>query len=707
MVVNYSTHTAEVLWQPARLPLSHILAGIHELGFQAWPFHHKQKALQQTQAKRTALLHIGSAALFGMQVMMISIGLYFGAWNMAWDMDADMQRFLHWVAMLLTVPVMVYSGQSFFINAWRDLKNRSLSMDVPVVLGLTIAFIGSALATVSGRGEVYFDSICVLILLLLISRYFEFQTRLDANRHLEKLYRVKPDTANKITPAPADQTDADQTDANQIDVIPAIKLQPGDLILVYAGEHIPVDGVVMSGDSAVDEALLTGEARPVTKKAGDALIAGSTNMYAPLTVEVTAVGNNTRLQQILRLIEQGHQQKPRLTAIINRFAGGFVMAVILIACVTGVYWYLHDASSWLGVTIAVLVVTCPCALSLATPTAYTAANNAMLGRGVAVLGQNVLQALAAAQVFIFDKTGTLTTGEMQVSGLTLFSGLSKAHCLKLAASLEAKSDHQIARAIRAAADHGELLPTCNLVNHPGAGVTAKIDQCHYFLGSAAFINRQTGLLPEQDESAGDTLDETIGMEVFLTTSTAVLCAIGLEDYPRPGVGALVSYLNAQAKQTILLSGDRQRLVVAIGDKLGFDEAIGAQLPEGKLAYLQEKIDRGDMVVMVGDGINDAPALAVSPVSIAMGNGADISKLNADMILLNSDLMQITEAHQLARRFVRVLKQNILWAVGYNLLALPLAIAGILTPWLAAIGMSVSSLIVVLNSTRLARLRTTA
>ena len=703
--VNYSTHTAEVRWRERQLALSDILARIRSLGFEAWPFHHRRGRLRQERELRGHWLRVGCAALFGMQVMTISVGLYLGGD----DMDAGLRRFLHGAALALTLPALCYAGRPFFANAWRDMKNRSLSMDAPVALGLLIAFAGSAHTLLSGTGEVYFDSICMLILFLSLSRYFEFRARLQSGARLEKLYRVKPDTATRVSAA---------DDSARFERIAAVKLRPGDHILARAGETIPADGIVIAGDSAVDESLLTGEARPVPKTVADRLLAGSANIDSPLTVKVTAAPGHTRLSRIARLLEQAQRDKPRLTALINRCAGWFILAVLLIAAGTALFWFLHAPAAWLAVTVSVLVVTCPCALSLAAPTAYTAANNALLARGAAVLGRNALQTMAAARRVVFDKTGTLTDGELTPLPPRPLSAMPLRDCLSIAASLEAVSEHPLANAIQTCVNEasGGAIPLRKVENprkHPGRGMSGVIDGAEYYIGNADFIARHSAAsLPavaaDNDGDAEDGADDNGDdaerpiTRVFLADARALHCELPFRDRVKAGAPGVIAYLRRRRIHTVLLSGDRQALARSLARRLGIDEAHGEAPPEQKLRYLADRCAPGAVTVMVGDGVNDAPALAAAHLSIAMGGGADISRLHADLILLRDDIGLIAVLHRHARRFMRVLKQNIAWAVGYNLLALPLAVSGLLTPWMAALGMSLSSLLVVVNSARLGK-----
>ena len=679
--VNYSTSMAEIIWIEGQIKLSDILKQIEDLGFKAWPFHHNGLTNIHQSEQREQLLRIGCAALFGMQVMMISIGIYIGTWQY---IDPQLHQFLRWVLLILTLPVISFSARPFYKNALRDLKHRSLSMDLPVALGISIAMLGSIHSILTNTGEVYFDSICMLTLFLLCSRYLELRTRLASNRHIEKLYRVIPTMATLVKNDMTHET------------IAAVKLQKDDVILVKPGEVIPVDGYIIEGSSSVNEAILTGESLPQNKNEQGTVIAGSTNIESPLFIKVTSTGKQTRLGQIIRLVEKGNLQKPKIARLINRVAGWFILSVLSLATITAIFWYFYSPSNWLAVTVSVLVVTCPCALSLATPTAYTAACNFILSRGMALLGTNVLQTLASATTFIFDKTGTLTTGQPQIIQVTPVHDLSEEYCLLLAASIEQASEHPLAEAFRQA-NTTELLQAEELENHPGLGIRAKIDGINYFLGNDRLIRDKL------TDTKISKLSEHDGTKIFLADDKQVLCEFILTDKLRPDAASLVSYLKQQGKSVHLISGDNNQSVSHTADLLGIDYFTANQLPEEKIQSVENLLSSGHKIVMVGDGVNDAPALSNAHLSIAMGSGADISKLNADLILLDDKLEEISLLIKVAERYMKILKQNIGWAILYNLFALPVAMLGLLTPWQAAIGMSVSSLIVVINSTRLQKI----
>lgn len=564
-------------------------------------------------------------------------------------------------------------------------------MDVPVSLGLSLAFAGSVWATLTGQGEVYYDSVVMFVFFLLTGRIFELAGRKRAAEVSEALVRLLPVTATRLV-------------NGQQEMVPATELNNGDLVLVRPGESIPADGHVHDGRSSVDESLLTGESLPLAKSPGMALIGGSLNIESPLTLRVEKTGEDTVLSAILRLLDRAQTEKPAIAAAADRAAGWFVARVLLLAAGVALFWFFYDPTRWLPITIAVLVVTCPCALSLATPTAITAATGRLMRHGLVTTRGHALETLARANTFIFDKTGTLTYGRLILLDTHTTTPLSANECLALAAALEQHSEHPIARALRARIGEPRLAAT-DVVSTPGAGLSGAINGQRYFLGTASFLREAAGI-PVHDaaftslRTGGNTL-------VLLSDSRQLLAAFVIGDEVRAGAKTLIDELQLQGKRVLLLTGDHPGAAQTVARETGIHEVEADLRPQDKLARVQALASQGAIVAMVGDGVNDAAALAAAHVSIAMGGGTQIAAASADMVLLSEQLPHLAEAVLVAGKTLRIIHQNMAWAVGYNLVALPFAAFGLVAPWMAALGMSTSSLIVVANALRLGRHTTRA
>lgn len=682
--INYATHRARIRWDDTRIRLSEILQAIHNIGYNAHPYDPAREQIAREQERRTQLKRIGIAGVLGMQIMMLSITLYIGDWS---GMEAEFQRFFRWIGLLLTTPVLLYSGAPFLRGALRDLRNRSVGMDVPVSLGILVAFGGSVHATLTGRGEVYYDSVVMFIFFLLVSRYFELMARKRGAEIAENLSHALPAMATRLTM---------NADGETQEVIPVTELQPGDRVLIKPGAAVPADGTIESGSSGVSEALLSGESTPLAKAPGDSLIGGSINMDSPLVMRVDRTGLDTVLAEITRLLERAQQEKPAITQLADRAAAGFVVAVLLLAAGVGFYWWFHSPDHWLPVLVAVLVVTCPCALSLATPTAVSAATGTLLARGLLTTGSARLETLARATHVVFDKTGTLTAGKPVIVSVECNSETGETRLLQIAAALEARSEHAAARAICERVKRNPLTAT-DVTNHPGAGISGRVLDRTWYIGNDAFIAAHCAA-----GSSFGTAPADGTTKILLADEHKVHARISLRDELRPDARAAITALQQAGKQVILMSGDNPAAVQAVAGQLGIDHAHAGLKPADKLRMVQQLQEQGAVVVMVGDGINDAPVLGTSDVSIAMQGAAKISQASADMILLSDRLESLADGMRLAQRTLRVIRQNLAWAIGYNLIALPAAALGFVAPWMAAIGMSSSSLLVVLNALRLTR-----
>jgi len=681
--INYATRQATVEWDSERVQLSGILAAIAAIGYQAHPYDPRRQEIALRDERRRLLRQIGVAAAFGMQVMVLAVALYAGVW---YGMDAGFEQYFRRFSLLLTLPVLVYSGRGFFKNALTDLKLGRVGMDVPVSLALGLAFVASTWHVITGAGAVYFESICMFIAFLLGARYFELTSRMRAI--------TAADAIGYIEPAPARRF-CDRREDGEVRIVPAAELAAGDLVQVRPGEAVPADGVIVSGRSAVDESLLTGESLPRPRGPGDAVIGGSINTASPLTVRVTRTGDDTVLAGIHRLMGRAFSGKPAVAALADRVAGYFVVAVLTITTAVALFWWRRDPSAWFEISLAVLVVSCPCALSLAVPTALSSAVARLMRNRILVTSGSALETLHKATVFAFDKTGTLTLGRPRVRDVAAF-GLSSPTALAIAAALEAGSEHPLAAALRGAAREAgaPALTAREVVNTPGKGVSGVVDGRRYVLGNRRLVESAGIVLPD-GVAAGD--GET---GIFLADEARVVACFAVADRVRPESSGVMSQLKARGLRVALVSGDNESAARRVAAELGIDEVFAGCSPADKLEQVRRWQAAGEVVAMVGDGVNDAPVLAGADVSISAGGASAVAAASADIVVLAHDLAAVVTARDTAARTMRILRQNLAWAIGYNLLAIPLAAAALVPPWLAALGMSASSLLVVGNAGRL-------
>lgn len=680
--VNYTTGKAVIHWDDSKIHISEILANIHVLGYKAYPFRPGKRQELREKEKKYLLTRLGLAGLLGMQVMMIAIALYAGDWQ--W-MELEHRNFLRWVSLILTTPIMLFSAQPFYSNSWRAIRNGRLIMDVAITLGISIAFISSLLATVQGSGTVYFDSVAMLVFFLLIGRYLEFNARNRAANHLDNLEKIIPLVVTRMEHSAGSYTEQS---------VPVNRVQVDDIVLIRPGETIPVDGIIVSGNTTVDEAIITGESLPVTRKAGDSVCSGSTNIDSPLQIRVTATGSETTFSRICRLIENAQSEKPPVALLVDKIAGWFIAAVLLIAAGAGWYWWHADRSIWIPVMIATLVATCPCALSLATPVAITVAINRLLKTGIAVIKSAALQVMAGITYIVFDKTGTLTEGVLRIEQVIPVADVPEPRIIAIARALEAQSEHPVAKAFRDFNNENTSYNAADIRNYPGAGITGRISGEKYFIGTSEFIHRHIN-----DTDQGMPAEKSDHC-VYLADEKGILAAFYFNDRVRPDMQEVIGFFNSRNIRTVLLSGDNETTVNKLAGMAGFTEAYSRYKPADKLNLIEQLQQQEAVVAMVGDGINDAPVLARSDVSVAMGSGTDLTQQNADMVLLGSRLTNIVDIYLTAKRCMKIIRQNMTWAILYNLIVLPAAVSGLLAPWMAALGMSASSLLVVLNSLRL-------
>lgn len=678
--INYATRRARVAYDPARAQLSAILAAIVEVGYDAQPYDVGRSDAALGRERRTLLKRLFVAGFGMMQVMMYAYPAYIddGA------MTDDIAQLMRLASLVLTAPVAFWSAVPFYVGAWREWKTRRLGMDTPVAIGIVGAFVASVYATWQASGDVYFDSVSMFVFLLLGARYLELGARAKAAQAQERLVRLAPAVAERYPDYPA---------SGLTQSVAVATLVAGDHVLVRPGAVFPADGVIVAGASAADEALLTGESRPVPRHAGDRVTGGAINLRSPLTVRVERVGEDSVLSAIVRLMDRAQTEKPPLATAADRIAQVFVASLLLVTLAAVGVWLTIDPARAPWIAIAILVVTCPCALSLATPAALTAATGALYQAGILVTRGHALETLARATDFVFDKTGTLTQGRMGIARTRVLGPLGADECRALAAALEAQSEHPIARAFAATRTQ---TAASGLRHVAGCGIEAQVAGRRVRIGTASFVGALHGVpLPGGVAEFAD--DATL---VLLGDEQGWLAVYALDDVLRPEASVVIAALQRAGKRVHILSGDHSARVAHVAAALGIEHVRGDARPEDKLEYVRALQRDGAIVAMTGDGVNDAPVLAQAHVSAALASGTQLAQVSADVVLMGDRLTALTDALAGAQRMGRIVRQNLAWAVVYNAVALPLAVAGWVTPLVAAVGMSVSSLTVVLNALRL-------
>jgi len=677
--VNYGSHRARVAWDERKINLSTILQEIQLLGYNAHPYNaHQADKIRKTKHKKD-LQRVAIAGIASAQVMMLSVGLYAGGW---YGMTTDIMELLRWFSMMLTIPVATFAAMPFYRSAWSGIKSGHLNMDVPVALAIITAFLGSVWVTVFGGAHVYYDTIGMFTLFLLATRLLETGAREKSVEAAENLLKLQPAMAMRVK-------DGQQS------YVPVLELVKYDLILVKSGEAIAADGVVVDGESTADESLLTGESRAIPKGLGSSVIAGSVNLDSPLIVKVTGVGEDTVLAGIVRLVDKAQAEKPKIAQLADRVAAWFTWALLAFALVVGIIWLLVDQTRAFEIVLSVLVVTCPCALSLAVPAALAAAGSHLIKRGILVLRGHALETLAQVTHVVFDKTGTLTVGRPEIVDIQALADISAEECLKLAASLEQTSEHPLARAFTHKVDRAELYAVMSAVNAAGRGIAGNIAGVGYTIGNQAYASVSQAF----DVNGLNLTSEHVTL-VWLCDSTRVLAVFALADALRADAKVAVEQLQSRGIAVSMLSGDAPQTVAYVARQLGIVDYLAQQQPQDKFDQLKRLQAQGAVVAMVGDGVNDAPVLSGAQVSFAMGTGTDVASQSSDIVLLSSKLGDVVVALDMGKNALVVMRQNLFWAAAYNLTALPFAAMGYVSPWVAALGMSLSSLIVVVNALRL-------
>ncbi len=676
--LNPATSRGELTLDVERTAVSAALAAIAGLGYTPHLLGQTDTLEVATRERRTALKRLVVAGFGMMQVMMIAVGLYAGAFH---GIEPVVRTYLRVASLIITTPVTAYAAWPLIRGALAGLLNRQVTMDLPVTLGILGAYVVSAVNTFTGHGEVYFDSVAMFVFLLLLGRYVEMVARHQAGSTTDALARLLPVTARRL-----------RADGSE-EAVPLAALAAGDHVSVPAGSAFPADGILLSASADVDESLLTGEAAAVGKRTGDAVIAGSVNLSAPAMVEVAATGSGTVLASIVRLLERAQSDRPRFAQTADRIGALFLRYLLLVAAAVGAAWLVVDPGRAFEATFAVLVVACPCALSLATPVAIAAATARLARDGLLVTRADALESLATADHVVFDKTGTLTAGHPVLAGVTTTGALDEDECLALAAALERGSGHPLAEAFAAVGGEATVVrPVTAQRVVAGAGVEGSVGGRWLRIGQAAFVAELSGPKPARFDDEG----------IHLGCAGRWLAHFAIEDRPLGEAAAAVRALRARGLDAEILSGDSEASVARVARSLGIGQFLGRATPGAKLASIEALRAAGVHPLVVGDGVNDAPCLGAAHASVAVGAGSALAQSSADFVMIGQRLDQLAPAVDTARRTLAVIRQNLAWAAFYNVVGLPAAALGYLPPWLAAVGMSVSSLIVVLNASRLMR-----
>jgi len=670
--VNPITHRLRLRFPGQDAKLSDHLATLANLGYQPQPLSPESTTRPEVTEQRTALKRLLVASLGMMQVMMFAVGLYAMDFQ---GIDAEMQHFLRLVSFFVTTPVVFYAARPFFASAWRGVVARKPGMDLPVSIAVGSAYVASIYATFTRGEAVWFDSVTMFVFFLTLGRFLEMRARHRSIDRSTALSSLLPNTATRI-------------DGDAHVVVPVNQLYAGDRVLIRAGDPIPADGVLDSGTTSVDESLLTGEARPQLKAKGDELSAGCVNLDGLIEMTVTQTGSDTTLGTISRLSERARYTRPAFVTLADRIASYIVIALLIVAAAVATFWYFADPDRAFVITLSVLVVTCPCALALATPAAFAAAGSRLSQLRLLVTNGNAIESLSRATLAMFDKTGTLTMGEPRIAAVFVIdNAYTEKDCRLIAAALEHASTHPLARAFAMQ----EALPVVSSPNIViGQGVSGKVDGREWRIGNAEFVG------------GGVAADDSTTTHVFLGVEGNAIAWFDIEDELRPDAKQTLNALRQLGLKTSLVSGDNKAAVESVAEALDIRDTHYECTPENKLTIIEAAQQAGERVVMIGDGINDAPVLAGADTSVAPAHGALLAQTSADVIMLGDSLAPLTTAIEMSRKTMRIVRQNLAWAIVYNTLALPLAAAGFVPPWLAAIGMSASSLVVVMNALRLNR-----
>jgi Cu2+-exporting ATPase len=696
--VNLSGKRLHLKWHNSAISLSQIIQRLGQIGYAAVPYDPEAAEGSIKKQNRHLLYRMAFAAFGMMNLMWISIALYAGA------SEGEFRSMFHWIGFALATPVLLYSGYPFYKGAWSGLRNMHLGMDLPIAIGATITYLYSVYITVSGStvGEVYYDTVVNFLFVILVGRYLEAMSKRQAVAATQRLLDLQPRVATRLSSDGVEE------------VVPIRAIAVGELVQIKPGERVPVDGIVASGESSIDEAMLTGESQSIDKKCGDKVSAGTINGSGAIQVEVSGLLKNTALGRIISLVEEAQGSKAPIQCLADQIVPWFVAVTLALATLTFLYWFNSDFEVALLAATSVLIITCPCAFGLATPMSIAVASGLGAKYGILVKNGEVLETLSTINHVVFDKTGTLTEGGLSVVGVFTATAewkegdeqavTSIVDLMAKLAAVERQSEHSTAASVvnwDEAFNINQTRYRCDDFKAlAGLGVTGQVDDQQLAIGNLALMERQGCRMSEQLEQLADRFDEQ-GIGWFRVALNGVEVAlVAVEDRIRQDAKALISSLKAEGMAVTLLSGDRRQAAEAIAERLGGMEVIAEVLPEEKDQVVSQLQSKGQRVAMVGDGVNDAPALVRADVGIAMGSGTDVSIASADIVLMSSELERVRLAIGLSRRALLTIRQNIGISITYNIIMVPLAMAAIVTPLVAAISMPLSSLAVIGNSARI-------
>ncbi len=684
--VHAATRRLSVQWDPQQVRMSSLAQAVGRTGYRLLPLQQALSISERLRETRQMLWRLFVAGFCMMQVMMYAWPSYVAEPG---EMPTDIDQLLRLASFVLSVPVVTFASGPFFRNAWRDLRLGRVGMDTPVSIGILVTFLASSAATFDPVGpwgrEVWFDSLTMFVFFLLCGRYLELKARDRTAGALDQLMNRLPEICERRKPD------------GRYESVSVRRLTLGDVVRVQAGQAFPGDGRLLSASATVDEALLTGESNPVLRQQGGAVVAGSFNLAGPVDIELQRLGADTRFAQIVALMEKASTEKPRLAILADRIAAPFLVLVLLAAALAGWYWWQIDHSKALAVAVAVLIVTCPCALSLATPSAMLSSAGALARRGILVRRLQAFESLAGINTVVFDKTGTLTHDRLRISDVSVRAGVTVEQALARAGRLARGSLHPVARALAAAApadqatEEGMAPGEPEILELAGQGMQATWpDGRRLRLGSAAFCGVTQGAASA----------ETGSPRAHLADEHGWIATFFLEEGLRADARQAVAALRDMGIQTWLLSGDRPAAAQQVAQSVGIDQVIAGASPEQKLVEVVVLQTRGLRLAMVGDGLNDGPVLARADTSFALGHAAPLAQAQSDFVVQGGEVMEVVRTLAQARATLRIVRQNLLWAAGYNAVSVPLAVIGWMPPWLAGLGMAASSLLVVGNAVRL-------
>ncbi len=689
--VNFTNKRIKVRWDNSQLKLSSIIKKLNSIGYDATPYDASASEEAYRKANRDLLYRLGFAGFAMMNATWFSVALYTGA-----SEDQEFRVYFYWLQLIIATATLFYSGLPFFKGAWTSIKAKTVGMDVSITLGLLTTYFYSLWVMVGadGDGYVYFNTLIDFIFLLLIGRYFEAISKNKALDSTRRLMDLQPKVARQLV-------------EGEEKIVPVRRLVKGDKVLVKPGEQFPVDGQIVAGESMVNESMLTGESLEITKAVGNSVSAGTLNIDGTLTVKVEKTLQNTQLGHIVQMVEDAQGTKAPIQSAVDKIMPWFVSATLSLALGSFVFWLLNaDLEFAVMTATAVLIITCPCAFGLATPMAVAVATGVSAKNGILVKNGTVLETLQSIQHFVFDKTGTLTKGKMQLVDYYLAPGVSEHMLLWAIASIEQLSEHSLGRAIAESIrtklnfSVKDLKPVQGFKTFPGKGVYAQCQKDYFHIGTAKWLEEQGITLPESFENLARQQAQRARTVVWVAQQKQLVALLFLEDEIRPEAAELIQRLKNRGKEVTLLSGDLTVVAECVAEQLGGMNVIAEVLPEDKNKVIQTLQEQGQKVAMIGDGVNDAPALVRADVGIALGSGTDVSMDSADIVLMNNELMAVDTAIELSVRTLKTIKQNIVSSFAYNVIMVPLAVAGTLTPLIAAITMPLSSLVVIGNAARI-------